>query len=224
MSLRLDFAGEVIEIPEDKPFVLGRDADYVIDTNRYLHRRFLAIVRAEGIWWLANVGAQSAATVSDHLGSVHAWLSPGARLPMVFSRTVVWFSAGPVTYEFELLLDDPPFDLPDTLGDGTGATTKGQIVLTHEQRRLLAVLAEPVLRRAGLGRNALPSNQVAATRLAWSIRRFNKQLDLPGDRLRRQGVAGLQGDSGQLATQRRARLVEYAVACRLVTAEDLDLI
>jgi len=37
-------------------------------------------------------------------------------------------------------------------------------------------------------------------------------------------VRGLRGGPGQLASNRRARLVEHAVAARIVTAEDLALL
>ena len=38
------------------------------------------------------------------------------------------------------------------------------------------------------------------------------------------GVSGVRGGSGRLASNRRVKLVEYAVAARLVTREDLVLI
>ena len=40
----------------------------------------------------------------------------------------------------------------------------------------------------------------------------------------RRGHGRLRGGPGALATNRRARLVEYAVASRLVTAADLPLL
>jgi hypothetical protein len=53
---------------------------------------------------------------------------------------------------------------------------------------------------------------------------FNRKLDNVCEKLDKIGVAGLRGGRGNLATNRRARLVEYAVAARLVTAEDLLLL
>ena len=60
--------------------------------------------------------------------------------------------------------------------------------------------------------------------LGWAITRFNRKLDNVCDKLDKQGVAGLRGGPGKLASNRRTRLVEYAVGTRLVTPEDLALL
>jgi hypothetical protein len=39
-----------------------------------------------------------------------------------------------------------------------------------------------------------------------------------------QGIRGLHGAPGQLASNRRARLVEYALAVRMVSRDDLALL
>ena len=38
-----------------------------------------------------------------------AWLAPGARLPLVFGTTTVLFTAGPTTYEFDIVCEDADF-------------------------------------------------------------------------------------------------------------------
>jgi hypothetical protein len=53
---------------------------------------------------------------------------------------------------------------------------------------------------------------------------FNRKLDNVCEKLDKLGVAGLRGGAGNLATSRRARLVEYAVATHLVGTEDLALL
>ena len=53
---------------------------------------------------------------------------------------------------------------------------------------------------------------------------FNRKLDNVCDKLDKLGVQGLRGGRGKLATNRRARLVEYAVASRLVSLDDLVLL
>jgi hypothetical protein len=70
----------------------------------------------------------------------------------------------------------------------------------------------------------VPSSQAAANRLGWAITKFNRQLDAVCQKLARTGVQGLHGDVGALASSRRARLVEYGLAVRLVSAEDLPLL
>ena len=61
-----------------------------------------------------------------------------------------------------------------------------------------------------------------ARRLDWSIAKFNRKLDYLCRRLAEQGVEGMQGGSGTLATARRARLVRHMVDRGLVTVADLD--
>jgi hypothetical protein len=51
---------------------------------------------------------------------------------------------------------------------------------------------------------------------------FNRTLDNVCEKLDKIGVDGLRGGRGKLAVNRRARLVEYAVATRLVSADDLE--
>ena len=57
-----------------------------------------------------------------------------------------------------------------------------------------------------------------------TMSRFNRQLDNVCDKLDRMGVQGLRGGVGKLASNRRARLVEYAVSSQLVTRSDLSLL
>ncbi|NLE18792.1 MAG: hypothetical protein GX632_09695, partial [Propioniciclava sp.] len=101
--LTIDFLGEIYHPDPEVPFTIGREADLVVDDeNAFLHRQFLSATWASGLWWLNNVGTQLTATVSHDEGRVQAWLAPGASLPLVFTHTVVWFTAGSTTYEFEL--------------------------------------------------------------------------------------------------------------------------
>ena len=70
----------------------------------------------------------------------------------------------------------------------------------------------------------MPTSAGAALRLGWTITKFNRKLDNVCDKLTRNGVRGLHGDARNLATNRRARLVEYALSARLVTTHDLALL
>jgi hypothetical protein len=220
----VEFCGEDYTAVAGQPFKIGREGDLTVDDNPYLHRQFLMLHHQSGYWQLSNVGSQLAATIADDRGLVQAWLSPGASLPLVFPATRVWFTAGPTTYEFTVTLDDPPF-LPVSLDQQvSGATTLGPGTLTADQHLLLVALAEVVLRRGEQGAGRIPSNADAATRLGWTLTKFNRKLDNVCDKFSRHGVRGLHGDATRLASTRRARLVEYALAARLVTAGDLDLL
>ncbi|PJI94982.1 hypothetical protein [Luteimicrobium subarcticum] len=226
-ALRLEFCGEWFDVDPDVPFEVGREGDLAIDDNPYLHRRFLRVTHEFGIWWLSNVGGLLSATVCDADGGVQSWLAPGTRLPLVFGRTTIVFTAGPTTYELSARLEDAPYTQavhpdPDDAGDGT--VTIGVVPFTVSQRQLIVALAEPMLRRDGTGLSELPSSADAAARLGWAMTRFNRKLDNVCDKLDRIGVKGLRGGPASHAKNRRARLVEYAVASRLVTSADLPLL
>ena len=228
MGLTLDFIGEQIPLVPGETFVVGREGDLVVDDNPFLHRQFLTLSDASGVWVLSNVGDRLAATVSDPEGRLEAFLGPGAVLPIVFEETTVRFTAGPTTYEFMLRHDEPAFK-PNPLRDDdvddsdTGATI-GRIILTRDQRLLILALAESGLNTGGGASAVLPTSAQAAKRLGWTTTKFNRKLDNVCDKLSKLGVRGLQGDAGRLASNRRARLVEYSLAVRLVTRDDLSIL
>jgi hypothetical protein len=222
--LKLEFCGEWYDIAEPNGLSIGRESDLVIDDNPFLHRRFLQIYPEHGLWWLGNTGNQLSATVTDASGQVQAWLAPGARLPIVFERLHVLFSAGSTTYDFTIHGDVEYYSSASDFMDRSGATTIDPIPLTTGQRLLIVALSENVLRQSVVGRGEIPTSAQASGRLGWTLTAFNRKLDNVCDKLDRAGVAGLRGGRGNLATQRRARLVEYAVSTRLVTSDDLVLL
>ncbi|MFB8387054.1 hypothetical protein ACFC3F_07945 [Microbacterium sp. NPDC055910] len=224
--LTVEFAGEVFPVSPDAEFTVGREGDLAIDDNLFLHRNFLTISRVEGLWLLSNVGSRLSATVTDSGGRVQAWLAPGARLPLVFAKTSIIFSAGPTTYELTVTSSEPAFRETVRIDDdeGDGLSTIGDVPLTLSQRLMILALAEPVLRREGTGMSELPTSAQAAERLGWTLTRFNRKLDNVCDKLDRIGVPGMRGGVRSYATNRRVRLVEHAMAARLVTREDLALL
>jgi len=222
--LKIEFCGEWYDVEHPNDFHIGRESDLVIDDNPYLHRRFLRIYEDFGMWWLSNVGTLLTATVTDATGQVQAWLAPGARLPIVFPQMQVLFSAGSTTYEFTVFSSEDYFNTSAAMAGSGGSTTIEPIPLTSTQRLLIVALAENVLRQSSPGRGEIPSSAEAAARLHWSMTTFNRKLDNVCDKLDKIGVQGLRGGKGNLATNRRLRLVEYAVATRLVSQDDLYLL
>lgn len=222
-ALVLDFCGERSEVPVERAWYVGRDADLNIDENPFLHRRFLEFYRDRGLWWLGNVGGQIAATLSDPDSLLQAWLAPGSRLPLTLPHTIVSFTAGATSYDLDLFQPGAPYQAaspPET--DEAGLTTVGQVTLTPDQLLLVLVLAEPRLLAEGRGPSTLPSAPEAAERLGWTVTKFNRKLDNVCAKLTQIGVRGLHGDTDRLASNRRARLVEYAVCSRLVTRSGLS--
>ena len=220
----VDFLGEIYPLRPDTPVVIGRDADVVIDDNPYLHRRFLEVVLRDSLVWIANLGSSLTATLSDPDGLLQAWLAPGGRLPVVFERAAVWFTAGPTTYEFDVVTGHDGYSPAAAMAHDAGQTTVGRVAFTPDQKLLILALAEDLLRRGRRGTGKIPANAQAAATLGWTLTKFNRKLDNVCEKLTKLGVRGLHGDAGKLATNRRARLVEYALASRLITADDLPLL
>jgi hypothetical protein len=218
----VEFAGEYITVPSGTRFTIGREGDLAIDDNRFLHRHFLSIEQSAGLWWLVNIGSRLAATVTDTEGRVQAQLAPAPACRSC-SGDHGRLQRRPTTYELSVHTAQPAFretapERPRRRVDDRRRS------LTPSQKLLILALAEPVLRREGTGMSELPSSAAAAQRLGWSITRFNRKLDNVCDKLDRQGVPGLRGGVTSSATNRRVRLVEHAVASRLVVRDDLAML
>ncbi|MCF6378472.1 hypothetical protein L2K70_12745 [Nocardioides KLBMP 9356] len=224
-ALAIDFAGEVTELKPGSTFTIGREGDLGLDDNPYLHRTFLVISFHDGLWWVHNAGSRLAAGLTDVDGLMRTTLAPGARLPVVFGRTSLTFSAGTTSYELLLECASAAY-LPSRATGGTpeGDTTIAPTSFTESQLLVVLALAEPVLRRVGTGSSSVPTAVEAARRLGWAQTRFNRKLDNVCDKLDRAGVSGLRGTGSTSAANRRLRLVEYAVSSLLVTAADLRLL
>jgi hypothetical protein len=228
-ALRVEYGDEHHTVEPGREFSIGRESDLSVDDNPYLHRRFLRIRAESGLWWLENVGTLLTATVTDASGQVQARLAPGARLPLVFEHVHIVFGAGSTSYELAIhsasgyygpavspVVREPFSRESDE--------TIGHVPLTTSQRQLIVSLAEPLLRQSSAGHGEIPSSADAATRLGWTLTAFNRKLDNVCDKLDRIGVTGLRGGRDNLATNRRLRLVEYAIATRLVTRDDLAML
>jgi len=227
VGLKVLFCGEEFPLATGRQLTIGRCGDVEIDDNPFLHRNFLVILEQGGLWWLSNVGSMLTATVTDDSGQLQAWLAPGARIPLALNRNLVRFTAGPTTYDFEIVLDDPAFamvSLDEVGSDQSGEMTVGRVSFTPDQKLLMVALCEGSLSRSRPGASQIPSSSAAAARLGWTVTRFNRKLDNVCHKIADAGGRGLHGGIGNLATNRKARLVEHALATRLVTARDLVLL
>ena len=226
-GLTVLFCGEEFPVLAGRQLTIGRCGDVEIDDNPYLHRTFLVILEQGGLWWLSNVGSTLTATVADDKGLFQAWLSPGARIPLAFNRVLVWFTAGPTTYDFEIVVDNPAFvsvDPDPAYQDQSGGMTVGRVSFTVDQRLLMVALCESFLSRGYPGTSQIPSSAAAAARIGWTVTRFNRKLDNVCQKLADAGTRGLHGGIGNLASNRKSRLVEHALSTRLVTVQDLALL
>jgi hypothetical protein len=226
-GLTVLFCGEEFPVEAGRQLTIGRRGDVEIDDNPFLHRTFLVILEQGGLWWLSNVGSTLTAAIADDTGLLQAWLAPGARIPLALTRTVVWFTAGPTTYDFEIVVDNPAFAaaMPD-LGalEALGEMTVGRVSFTPDQKLLMVALCEGSLSCSRPGTSQIPSSAAAAARIGWTVTRFNRKLDNVCQKLADAGTRGLHGGIGRLASNRKSRLVEHALSTRLVTAGDLALL
>ncbi|MXS74253.1 hypothetical protein CSIV_15660 [Microbacterium sp. CSI-V] len=227
-GLQLEYCGEWTSVPPGAAFTVGRSGDLVLDDNSELDPALAEFSDVEGIWFLRNTGTQTSLSVADGEGRFHSQVPPGCRIPVVFGHTAVVFRAGPTTYEIGVYVAAPIYSAPAPAGADRDRHAEreslGEIVLTLSQRQLIVALVEPLLRSESAGLGDIPTSARAAARLGWTLTRFNRKLDNVCDKLDRHGVPGLRGGVGAYATNRRIRLVEFAVAARVVTRMDLRLL
>lgn len=224
VALDLDFGGRRQRIPAGTTFVIGRGADLAMDDNQYVHRRFLELDQREGIWWLSNVGSRLTASVASASGMAQSLLAPGESTPLVFPATTVMFTAGPTTYEIELLAEAPFYQV-STPWTATAADGDVAGLLSPVQRILLTALSEPMLRFAAEGSVRLPAMDEIAGRLGWPLGKLERRVGSLCDKFARHGVRGVERDAaGAIPDSVRSRLVEHAVGARIVTPDDLELL
>ena len=221
-TLFLEFVGEGFQVEPGETLTFGRSADLVVDAdNQYLHRVLGCFASQGEVWFLQNLGRYITLRILDRESPSRTELAPADQTPLGFEEFTVEFEAGPSTYRIEGALAEPtPLELGQPVA--TDTVEFATLNLNHEQLLLVATLAEPLLRGQPDWQSKLPGNKEVARRLNWSIAKFNRKLDYLCRRLAEQGVEGMQGGSGTLATARRARLVRHMVDRGLVTVADLD--
>lgn len=225
--LYLEFCGEDVSVEQDDELTFGRSADLVIDDNPYLHRVVGRFVARQGVWWLENLGR----TVTLSLRSLDtlstSTLGPGAGCALNHGEFSCSFSAGPTRYELLGSLEGYEW-ATDLLGaDGVAGTRTldwGRVELNDDQRLLLAAMCEERLLHPFDPEGPIPSNRQRATRLGWTINKFNRKLDHLCEKLGRAGVPDVHGGLGANAVDRRRRVVDHAITSGLVTLDDLRLL
>ena len=100
---------------------------------------------------------------------------------------------------------------------------QSQVPLVGDQRLLAVALSEHKLRNPHKPTD-LPTNKAVAHRFGWAMTTFNRKLDRMCKKYASAGVSGLVGAPGELASDRRTKLVEHLVASGSVTMVDLDLL
>jgi hypothetical protein len=224
IELLVSFCGELHRVETTGTLTFGRTADLEIDDNPFLHRHLGLLFYRSDSWWLKNVGTQIPIVIADTESTSHISVSSGSEVPLPFKLSTVSFTAARNHYELEMEIRSPlastPTDDPTEL-TGTPTVTIGAMTLNEEQTLLLLALALPRLREPHRPDLPLPSSQDVATRLGWSITKYNRKLDYLCEKFERSGLRGLRGERAGLAVQRRQLLVRYAVEAGLVSVEKI---
>jgi hypothetical protein len=227
-QLVVEFAGDERVLEPGDELTFGRSADLVIDENRYLHRVLGKFTYGKGTWWLTNLGSAIPVTVSDVAGPSFARVAPGSTIAVSFDSATITFEAGGSNYELRVDVLGPvagadvDVDL-DGIADDEVTTTASSLPLTDEQRLLLVALAEAQLLDPSSTID-LPTNRQVASRLGWTLTKYNRKLDGLCRKFAAAGVSGLHGSTDALARDRRVRLVDHVVHAGVVTAADLPLL
>jgi len=215
--LLVDYCGELTLLETDQSLTFGRSAELDIDDNAFLHRRLGRFEHRDGRWWLVNTGSRIELEMFDRETKASARLTSGTSQMLPGENVLVHFVAGSTRYE--LLVNGPPIvrHEPAEPSDTVGLHL---IPWTHEQRLLMTVLAESLLRNPHQPLQ-LPTNDDAQTRLGWSKTKFNRKLDNLCERLTNLGVRGLDKGVGGRNNDRRRILAEVAVERGILTESDL---
>jgi hypothetical protein len=222
-ALRIEFVGEVHVLWPGEELTMGRAGELAIDDNPYLHRVVARFSCHQGLWWIHNSGSSIVLHISDRASSSQITVAPGRAVAISFAESIVAFQAGPTNYEVELSVSAlANWATAVDLGDATLTIDASRLPFTDDQMLLLIALCERRLRPSPFDQSDLPSNAEVAARMGWRMAQFNRKLDHICTKLSARGVPGLKRVDGRLANDRRRRLVEFAVASQLVTADMLD--
>lgn len=224
--LYLEFIGEAHTVQPGDTITFGRSGDIMIDENLFLHRTVGRFTVRNDAWWIENRGSNIELQVCDAHGVSRNIVAPGSAQPLSFGQFVVQFAAGPTHYELQGELEsfewvDDLFDLDGSNADGPRTLEWGRIQLNHEQRLLLAVMAERELLEPHRSPHPVVTSREGSHRLGWTMPKFNRKLDHLCEKLHRHGLRGVHGVVGASADHRRRVLIDHVIASRLITVEDV---
>lgn len=221
--LIVDFCGEIHEVMSEQSLTFGRSADLAIDENPYMHRVLGRFEARHGRWWVCNLGSRIALEIFDRSTRSKATLMPSTDQALPGTDVVVRFAAGPTVYEVDVRCTAwESAEADDDLHPGD-TIKASDMPMTESQLQLIVALAEQKLREPQAPLH-IPATKEAAARLGWPTTKFNRKLDNVCEKLTRSGVTGLKAGAGDIATDRRRRLVEYSVSVGLVDASMLPML
>ena len=221
--LIVDFCGEVHEVEERSTLTFGRLGDLAIDDNPYMHRVMGQFEARHGRWWITNLGSSIVLELFDRTTHSKVSLAPTADQALPGHDVVVRFTAGPTVYEVDVR-SNPVERKREFEPVAAGETISvSDLPMTESQLLMILALAERKL-RVPQEPLKIPPTKEAAGRLGWPTTKFNRKLDNVCEKLTRAGVTGLKARPGDVAVDRRRRLVEHSISAGLVDISMLDML
>lgn len=224
--LSFDVAEETYHLEPGEALTFGRAGKAVVDAdNPYMHRVVGQVYFDRWTWWLQNSARHMPMSMIGD-DDRHKTLPAGAAEPLTTAHGAIRFYAGATGYELTWELERPPasggeVQAPDALDSVTAEF--GNVRLSKNQRRMMAVMAEPRLRDPSRP-TQIPANAEIAARCGWTLKQFDRKLDYLCRRLADSGVPGLRGTPGTEAANRRELLVMHVLHNGLITTDDLAVL
>lgn len=194
--------------------------------NLQMHRDLGRLSFRDGYWWLANIGSRAVLKLRKPDRGEDIMLEPELGTDLPNGVSTLHFVAGRAHYCICIEISDLPrsaYDLSE-LTPSPGLTTVkpgDRVVLTAAQRRVLVLMCEPCLRAAGGELWSVPGNRELADRLAVADGTIERHVGDLYERFSADDVPGLRRITGQPVSERRRKLVEFAVRTGQVTRLDL---
>ena len=222
--LELSFIDERFHLGPGDAITFGRTADIVLDANPWLHRICGRVVWREGLFWLQNLGARLPLVYLAPSSALTWTIPPGCQVALTVAEFSLELTAGRAHYRIEATLDGVDASTDEIDMRGTVTLRHGLVPLTADQHLLLVALCEMTLRHPAQAVQPLPRNDLLATRLGWTMGKFNRKLDSTCAKFVARGVRGLQGSNSGRANDRRRALIDHAISNGLVTPSELALL
>jgi len=207
--------------PAPRPVRMVVDPD-----NLQLHRDLGRVSFRDGGWWLANTGSRVVLKLRKPDRDEDMIVEPELGTDLPNGVSTLGFVAGRAHYAICIEISDLPRSAEDAadLTPPSGVTTVkpgDRVVLTVAQRRVLVLMCEPCLRATGGQVWSVPGNQELADRLGIKEGTIERHVGDLYERFSADNVPGLLRVSGQPVSERRRKLVEFAVRAGHVTRFDL---
>ncbi|WIM69181.1 DNA-binding response regulator [Corynebacterium suedekumii] len=187
-----DLLGNYVILDPTMQATVGRSGSFPVGTDdRYLHRILFQVWYSGQGWFLGNRGSHITLDVESRSVRTRsrASVGPGSIIPLPAGPSAVAFSTPERTYELHIDIPTSGLQRPQPVqpDEGTEATYERHTP-TLEQRQLMDVLAEPLLKFAGASESDIPTVKEVAETLGWSEKKTHQKIERLCARLAQDGA------------------------------------